>query len=183
MVFKPVTMADSCSFVSTYDPAIDRKRICERELENHPEWQEGNLSVDQQMAVAWRAFENEFALTAGKDPTKAVELLLFKDGETPTRFVVGAVAPDEFNRILDETQETRTHRGGGNERCWRMFLHGLRNIEGWSGDVKRYKVGELEYVDPAWLKRTFVGKLRTVALQVGGVIMAYNTLTEDEIKN
>jgi len=183
MAFKPVSMADSCSFVSTYDPAVDRARICERTIEEHPEWRESHFSEAQLRELAWQTFTINFAAKVGRDPAESLRLLVFKDGETPTKFVLGALSSEDFNRIIDETQETQVHRGAGNERLWRMFLHGLRGLENFPGEVKMRKVGDLEYVDTAWLRRTFIRDLRTVACQVGMVIMHYNALTEEEIKN
>lgn len=183
MVFKPVTLADSCGFISTYDPAVDRSRICDREIDKHPEWNESNLSSQQIKELAWKVFESEFAAAAGRDPAESEKMLLFKDGETPTRFILGAIATEDYNRIIDDTQETGTHRGKVTERFWRMFLHGLRDIENWNGEVKKHAVGNLQYVDPAWLRSTFIRGLRDVAIQVGSVVLHYNRLTEEEIKN
>lgn len=183
MAFKPVSMADSVGFVSTYDPAIDKARVCDRMIDAHPEWSASNMALDDQRQMAWLQFGIEFAQAVGRDPAESERMLVFKDGEAPTRFVLGAVGSEDFNRIVDETQETQTHRGKNTERCWRFFLHGLRDIENWPGGVEKRKIGELEYVDPAWLRRTFIRDLRDVAIQVGQVIIAYNRLTEDEIKN
>jgi len=183
MAFKPVSMNDRASFVSTYDPAVDRVRICDSEIDKHPEWRESSLTQQQQREIAWQSFQTDFAVAIGKDPAESERMLIFRDGETPTKFVIGAISTEDFNRIIDETQETPTHRGRVTERMWRMFLHGLRGIENWPGKVEMRTQGELEYVDPAWLRRTFVKDLREVALQVGSVVLAYNRLTEEEIKN
>ena len=182
-MFKPISMSDSVSFVSTYDPAVDRAAICDREIEKHPEWLEDHMSTEQMRELAWLRFQSDFGLACSRDPSESVKMLLFKDGETPTKFVIGAMASEDFNRVIDETQETSTWRGATTQRFWRMFLHGLRGIENWSGKVETRKVGDIEYVDPAWLRKTFVRDLRQVAIQVGTVIMSYNSLTEEEIKN
>lgn len=183
MAFKPVSLADCSTFVSTYDPAVDKARLCDQEIEKHPEWKESQFSQEQLRELAWHSFQADFAAACGRDPAASERLLVFKDGETPTKFIVGALSTEDFNRIVDETQETQTHRGRSNERMWRMFLHGLRGIENWPSKVETRKVGDLEYVDPAWLRRTFVRELREIAIQVGAVILTYNRLTEEEIKN
>ncbi len=183
MAFKPVSMSDSSTFVSTYDPAVDKARICDAELDKHPEWHESQMTQQQQRELAWTAFQADFSVAVGRDPAESERLLMFKDGETPTKFTVGAVSSEDFNRIVDETQETETWRGGFQERMWRMFLHGVRGIENWPGKVEMRNIGDVEYVDPAWLRRTFVRDLRQIAIQVGSVILAYNRLTEEEIKN
>lgn len=176
-------MADSTSFVSTYDPAVDKARVCDVVIDKHPEWRESQMSTQQMREIAWQTFELEFAAAVGRSPSDAEKLLMFKDGEQPTRFILGAISSEDYNRIVDETQETPTHRGRFAERCWRFFLHGLRDIENWPGKVDTHQVGDLTYVDPAWLRRTFVKDLRDVAIQVGQVVLSYNRLTEEEIKN
>lgn len=183
MAFKPISMADSVSFVSTYDPAIDKVRICEEIIDRHDDWKQSQMSSDQMYDLAWVEFQAEFAAKIGRDPENSLSLLKFKDGESPTKFVIGSVPSEDFNRIVDETSESRTHRGKLSERCWRFFLHGIRKVENWSGQVEMRKVGDLDYVDPAWLRRTFIRDLRDVAIQVGQVVLAYNRLTEEEIKN
>lgn len=182
-MFKPVTLSDKASFVSTLDLAVDKDRICEAEIEKHPEWREGLLSAEQLKSLAWTSFELEFAKSVASDPASSKRMLLFKDGMTPTVFVVGALDSDEFNRIVDETEETRTWRGAFNQRAWRMFLHGLRDIEGWPTEVPKRKRGEVEFVDVDWLKRTFIRELRDVAIQIGTVVLHFNRMTETETKN
>lgn len=183
MAFKPVSMADCATFVSTYDSAVDKVRVCEREIDKHPDWREKGLSTEQMNELAWVTFQADFAAATARDPASSERMLLFKDGDTPTRFSVGAMSTEVFNRIVDETQETQTWRGKFSERMWRMFLHGLRGIENWPGKVDTIKIGDIEYVDPEWLRRNFIRGLRDTAIQVGAVVLNYNRLTEEEIKN
>lgn len=184
MAFKPIKMSDCTAFVSTHDEAVDRDKLIEKYLESDTELA-GNesLTPQQKRDAAWSLFGFEFATKVGGQPSKSLEILEFKEGETPCKFVIGAIPSEDLNRIYDETQETPRHRGAAHERAWRGFLHGLRNIEGWPGEVKKRTVGEIEYVDPQWLRTTFVRGLRQVGIQVGQVILAWNELTVGEVKN
>lgn len=100
-----------------------------------------------------------------------------KEGHTITEFVIGVIPPEELNRIGDECS------GKANEMRWRCFLWGLRDINGWPEVVPKKARGDVEYVDPDWLKATFVRGLRAVAIWVGGAAWAFNSVTDAEIKN
>lgn len=194
-MFKPIDLHDKTSYVSPFDPAVDRDRVVDRELEE-PDADRLNgmaallyqmpfesLGEKQKRDAAWEAFTVRFAEKCGQHPSESREMLLLKDGATPTVFVVGVIVPDELNRIHDECRETITHRGKTDERAWRAFLHGLRDIQGWEGEIPKREIRGVEYVDPTWIKSKFTRGLRSIARQVGQIILAWNELTEDEAKN
>ena len=105
-----------------------------------------------------------------------------RDGEALTEFVVGVIPPDEMSKISDECRSADgTYRE--EEARWRCFCWALRDIRGWPVEVPKIKRDGVEYVDPKWLRTTFVRGLRKVALHIGASAWAYNQLTEEEIKN
>jgi hypothetical protein len=183
-VFKPVRLTSSVEFVSIADPAIDWDQHVQDVLAASPELA-GNtkLTDDDRRRLAERKFSNDFIGKALKDPGAAVAMLKFKNGETPTRFVLGVIPPDDMTRIADECRV-----GKPNELTqqlqWRSFLHGVREVKGFGeGRVPTRKVGDVEYVDPVWLRDQFARGLRDVALGVGLVVWFWNQITEDEVKN
>jgi hypothetical protein len=181
--FKPISLSDTTSYIDISDSAVDKERLIDKQIETDPELKDPDLSDDRKRVVAWKCFQIDFMAAVKKRPAASKELLLFKDGETPTEFVIGVVPAGDMNRIYDETTETDKYRGSGNERFWRMFLHGLRDIKNWHGDVKKKSVNNINYVDTGWLEKNFVGGLRTTAINVGTAIHWFNELTGDEIKN
>lgn len=161
-MLKPLTLEATTSCVSSMDPAIDREAS---DLQKYGSELLSNSN-------AWR------------------ELLKFKSGEKPTVFVLGVIPPDEMSRINDETpkrklsEEHTVTDWSSEELQWRSFLTSLRDIEGWeSGEIPKRKVGGVEYIDPSWLRKTFVRGLRKIALEVGLAAYFWNMLTETETKN
>jgi hypothetical protein len=62
-------------------------------------------------------------------------------------------------------------------------LNGVRDIKPWHEVLPKRKVGNVEYVDQEYLKKTFVRGLMRVALNIGETIYRWNNLMEDEAKN
>jgi hypothetical protein len=91
-----------------------------------------------------------------------------------------------MNRIDDECP-IKTEDGvatSSSERLWRFFVNGIRKLEQWTGEQPAMKtINGVEYVDPAWLAKTFIRELRQVGIEIGAAVGAFNTLTQDEVKN
>ncbi len=149
-MFKPVTLDARRDFVCPYDPAIDDEAMTSEDWRRyHLEWSSG---------AGWR------------------DMLKIRPGEQPTVFSIGPLTAEEMNSILDDT---RGNPPRVEDRRWRLFLVGLRDISGWPSSVPKTD-GK---VDKDWLRKTFVGPLRRVALEVGAAVLIYNELTEGEVKN
>lgn len=149
-MFKAVTLDAKRDFICQYDPAIDDDAMTAKDwAEVHDAWIHGG---------DWR------------------DKIKIRPGEQPTVFSVGALTAEELNGIIDDT---RGNPPRSEDRSWRAFLAGLRDVNGWPGPVPKTE----GRVDRDWLRKTFVGSLRKVALAVGGAVLVYNNTTEDEIKN
>ena len=149
-MFNPMTLDAKRDFICPFYPAIDDEAMSAEDWKRyHEEWSTG---------TSWR------------------DMLKIRSGETPTVFSIGPLTAEELNGIIDDTRGAppRTE-----DRHWRCFLAGLRDITGWPGKV----VKDGNRVDKDWLRQTFVGALRKVALSVGVAVLAYNQITEDEVKN
>lgn len=152
-MFKPLRMEDKIGCVTPLDPAI-----------NHE-------------ASDWNGYMDNIK----SDPGGWRKYIKAKDGETVTEFIVGVIPSEHMVRMQDDCTLNGVRRG--NEFHWRAFLHGLRDIKDWPTEVPKRMVGKVEYVDPEWIKNTFIRGLRQVAVNVGLVAIAFNQLTEDETKN
>ena len=162
-MLKPVKRNQTISVVSVHDSAIDMDRSPKTETE------EGDETL---LYVAERS----------ENPGCWREHLIIHDGAIPTQFVIGIVPSSELNRIDDECRLHDDMRW--RELCWRCFLHGVRDIEGFGVDrVPKEKIDGVDYVSAAWLKKTFVGGLRAVAIEIGSLIWRWNMLQEADIKN
>jgi hypothetical protein len=152
-MFKSVSKDGTRTFVSQFDPAIDQEA----------------MTVED-----WDAYRTAWS-TSGEDWRSRLKVT---QGERLTEFVVGVLGAEELNTILDETKRSD---GGirSEERFWRCFLAGLREIRGWPEEPEK----ENGKIKAAWLRATFVGPLRRVATSVGVAVLSYNQTTEDEIKN
>lgn len=119
----------------------------------------------------------------GKDvlfnPSCWREHLKIKPGDKPTVFVIGVIPPDELARINDETER----KYSSEELRWRSFMSSVRDIENWPDEIPKRKIDGVEYVEPKWLRTTFVRGLRVLALDIGLVAYMWNQLTETETKN
>jgi hypothetical protein len=100
------------------------------------------------------------------------------DGQQITEFVIGVIPSSELSRISDEFGDAMKE-----EAQWKCFLYGLRDINGWPGDVPKVKKGGIEYVDPVWISKTFIRGLRQTGLLVGFAAWVFNQMTAEEIKN
>lgn len=156
-MFKPVRLSDAIHVVSLYDPAIDWGKMC-NEGENIE-------------AARLRIVE-----AAHKSPASTCEGLKAKNGEQLSRFLIGVIPPDEMIRLEDECRQS-----GARLFAWRCFLSGVRGIENWPTAPKKQKLGDVERVDPAWLKEEFGGRLREIAIEIGFHVFNFNRLTEEEI--
>lgn len=149
-MFKPISLDARRDYISLDDPAIDHSAMSADDLKRYyQEWLTGG---------DWRG-----------------ALKLFP-GEQPTVFSVGALGPEELNGILDDTRGTPPR---AQDRNWRLFLAGLRDITNWQGKIDR----EDGRPDKEWLRKTFVGALRKVALDVGAAVLQFNSITEGDVKN
>ena len=153
-MLKPIRLSDQTTCISPYDPAVDT---------DASDWKTYGAKMLTN-PVAWR------------------EYIKTKPGETLTEFEVGVIPTDQLVKINDECQHM-PEQVRSEELRWRAFLHGLRGIKGWEGEVPKKTVNGVEYVDPAWLAKTFVRGLAASALFVGMIALAFNRLTEEEIKN
>lgn len=183
MAFKPIALSSSATYISHADPAIDREAIIEELVATDPELQ--RISDPAKRAdEAWGKFLGKFTEAVIKDPSSSRKLLKFKAGETATEFVLGVIPSDEQTRIADETAPDKDDPNGrSGERYWRAFLVGLRDISGWPEAPKKRRVGDVEYVDPQWLKANFVRGLRHIGIEAGMVCWFWNQFTEAEAKN
>ncbi len=185
MALVPIARDTSVSCVSIYDTAIDWERSTKPTAE-----QEQRYYATGQTAPALA-----YQITQDRSPSSWRDSLVFKDGQTPTEFILGVVPPSELSRIEDECRLGRADVARMRELCWRCFLHGLRDIRGGPTTeitdrdgqkrqgVPKKMVDGIEYVDPAWLQRTFVAHLRDVATEIGLVIWRWNQLPPDDAKN
>lgn len=156
-MLKPVHIKDKLETFSVKDSAIDLDA----------------MSQDEQV---------ELGTILTFKPTEAWKYVKWKAGEEPTKFTLRTLDPDEISRILDQTervdQETKKPVVDQRTRNFRFFLDSLVEIDGWdvpmSGDGKPSK---------DWIKKTFIGELYSVALELGGRAFAWNTVTEQERKN
>lgn len=172
MALIPSTLDAMTSVISVADPAIDttnsEKKVIDGVAGNKPV-----LSYIQDRFT---------------EPSSWRETVKFKDGQSPTVFTIGVIAPSMLNLIDDECQ------GRSSQRHWRSFLNGIREIEagptvsvmkdGRTVQVTpKIEINGIEYVDPQWLSTTFVRGLRHIAIEIGMVCYNWNSLTESDIKN
>lgn len=159
MAFKPITKDSVTSYVSLSDPAID--------------WEAMAGGDDAKRAENIQALAD----AAAKHPADAEKLMKFRDGQQPTRFILGPIDPVEMNRIQDECGSAAADNIRYSELRWRAFLASVRRIENFPG-VKMNGKG----VDQDWIREEFSRGLRSVALEVGMVGWRWNQLTDDEIR-
>ena len=157
-MLKPIRMTDEATCVSLQDTAVDMEAMTEADINSYTEKAQTNPSC-------WR------------------DALKIKAGESPTVFRIGVVLPGDMVQIIDDCKIGRGDSWRPNEAAWRCFLSGLRGIQGWAEEAPTIKRGNIEYVDPAWLAKTFARGLRPVAIEVGFAIFRFNQLTGDETKN
>ena len=164
-MLKPVKRGQSITVISPSDPAIDRDNSPKREGDDGKE----------KLAYALDLTDGKFGGWSEK--------LRFHAGEQPTKFLVGVIPSAEMNLIQDECLSEEGTKF--NELCWRSFCSSIRDIENFGGDMKipKHKVDGIDYVSPAWLRRTFIGDLRDVAITIGFVAWQWNSLQETDIKN
>jgi hypothetical protein len=176
-MFKPLQISDSVVAVSIQDPAIDWDRMV-AEAKESDEKIRGMTDAEAKRNLALRAGREARSSLSG-----SVSKLLFKPGSTPTRFVIGVIPSDEMVRITDDCLVS-SGKEKRNEQAWRSFLCGVRDIEGMAQKPPRGRmVNGVEYVDPDWLRQTFVRGLKDVAIEIGIYCWLWNQLTEDEVKN
>jgi hypothetical protein len=179
----PITRDAQVSCISLLDPAIDWERSTKASKED----------VAKYVEAGKRPPELAYWVEQASRPASWRELIVCKDGQSPTEFILGVVPPAELSRIEDEcgvgktTERTR-------ELYWRCFLHGLRDMRGGptteitvdgtkTSGVPKKKIDGVEYADPEWLARTFAGPLRKIALEIGNVIWTWNLLGPEVVKN
>lgn len=157
MAYKPMRLSDSTVAISSGDPAIDREATG---------------------ADALKRYADEWM----KNPACFRELLKARMGEQFVVYTIGVIHPDEMIRLIDECR-LGSPEPRYNELFWRSFLAGVRDVKGWPCEPTKRKIGDVEYVDPGWLKEQYArGHLR-IALDIGAQVWHWNQLTEDEAKN
>lgn len=160
-MLRPIKRDQQTSVISILDEAID--------MDRSPRSDDGEM-----LAYAQERLEN---------PSCWRERLTFVDGETPTEFVIGIIPSSTMNRIDDECREHDAVQPR-NERFWRCFLAGVRDIVGGFDDsVPKETIEGVSYVKASWLRYHFVGHLRQVGLEIGAVIWSWNRLSGDDRKN
>ena len=160
-MFKPVKTSDTIQVHSVYDPAIDWAAMQDADKERRDK-------------DALRSEIHSKAI----DNLDALKCLKFKSGETPTIFTIGVIPSDILTAIQDQ------HGGlsrSAIELRWRCFLSGLRDVS-WQDKPEKRDVDGVSYVDPSWIKKTFVRGLRSVALEIGMYVWQFNRMTEDEAR-
>lgn len=173
MALVPMQPESTTSCVSVSDPAIDIEKSDKVEFENSP--------------VLKYLFQRMV------EPSSWRDCLTFKDGQKPTEFVIGMIPPCDLARIEDECK-LGTKQAKTNEAGWRIFQIALRDIiNGPTTEIEvsgrkrqgvpKVKVDGLDYVDPDWLRSTFVGHLRRVAIEIGHNAYQWNQLKPVEVKN
>lgn len=158
-MLKPIKRDQTVSVVSVMDGAIDYDASSKTTDDNGQEIL-------------------EYMITRLRDPSSWRDKLAFKDGETPTEFIIGIVPSATLNRIADECAGSVERP---RERYWRCFLAGVREIIGI--EAPKEKIDGMEYVKATWLRDTFVGPWRDIALEIGMVIWVWNTLTSADVGN
>ena len=156
-MFKPLRLSDAITVFSVEDPAIDWDKV-----------DDSGKDKDTK--------KRELYLKAIKDPSVLAKSLQFKEGLQPTSFTVGVVPPDILTRLQDEFGVEKP-----NSLRWGCFLNGLRDVS-WPTPPKTRSVEGTSYVDPEWIKQTFVRGLHARACEVGMYVLAFNRLTDDEVR-
>ena len=130
-------------------------------------------AVDQETS----AIGPQYAEECMKRPDAWRDRLKFRDGATPTEWILGVTPPAEAN-TADDMQ-------GFSSKMWHVFLHSVRDIKNGAELGKPEKVTRdgVEYIKPSWLAGVMVGPLRRCALDLGVVAWAWNRLTEADAKN
>lgn len=166
MAIIPMTLDAQVSVISFHDPAIDMEASARVSVPGQPE------------PVL------EYGVKRITDPASWRDTVVFKAGQAPTVFSIGVIPPAELTRIEDECRVGVDGKERRKELFWRSFMAGLRGIENgpWK-DVPKKSVDGVEYIDPAWIARTFVRGLRDVALDIGWVVYRWNQLQDDDVKN
>lgn len=182
-MFKPTKMESKITVVSIYDPSIDWDEIAKAELDAHPEIRDGELPAEEKNKQALDLFSQRYARISAKDPSAWKDHLKFKSGEAPTKFTIGVITVDEMARIADECRYGQVTEMRKQLR-WRAFMACVRGIENYSNEkCPTIRVGQVDYLDPDWLKKNFVRGMMLVALDIGMTGWLWNSLTEDEVKN
>jgi hypothetical protein len=165
MAIKPMRLADSTCAIAFSDSAIDWDSFSEEK-------------------------KDEYGRTRPRNPACFRSLVPVKAGEQLTVFEIGVVPVDILVKISDECPpRIITHQDGSetrslsDEMLLRCFLAGVRDISPWPSAVEKRKVGDVEYVDPKWLKENFCRGNVSVVMDIGAQIYRWNLLTENESKN
>lgn len=183
-MFKPLTLSAHVSYVHSGDPAVDWAALVAQELDLDPELRD-NAGIEAQAKenVAVKRFMQKYVPAVFKDPSQSLHLLKFKTGETPTKYTIGVIPPDDMNRISDECKAD-TKDVLSDQLRWRAFMSCLRGVENFGSEkIPTIDKGGVSYVDPTWIKQNFVRGLRAAALSVGHVAWQWNQISDVEIKN
>lgn len=184
MAIVPISKEATTTCVSILDAAIDFERCAKLGTDKRALYEQAGrpAPVLEYLDARWSR------------PASWRDLMAFKDGARPTEFIIGVIPAAELSRIEDECGLGTDHEKT-RELCWRCFLVGLRDLlagptsEITTADgaraqgVPKKKVDGVEYVDPEWLSRVFVGPLRSVALEIGRVVWNWNQLGPADVKN
>lgn len=149
---KPLRLTDRITVMSLADEAVDE----------HASW--GGPEHE-------REFARKHVAAMRDDVGCWRDRVKLKPGAAPTEFVMGVIPPSELSRIEDDAR-LGTDDQRNSSLWWGVFVAALRDIKNLGQEVPKVTRDGMDRVDPAWLERTFHGKMRTSALEVG--LYAYN---------
>lgn len=178
-MFKPLRMTDTMVVISVSDPSIDWEAVAEKDLaDSITKWEaekvpDGGSRGQKPEKKSVETLKMEAVARAIRNPATTMDLQI-KAGEQPCRFTIGVVPGDEVVRIESESRTLDVQR-------WRWALSGMVDVTG-LGKPKKRTVGDVEYVDPEWIKQTFVRWLQSVAMEIGWYVRCFNKTTEDEVR-
>lgn len=139
-----------------------------------------DLAIDQE---ASEGISKESSQDLLINPSKWRDYYKIKTGQQPTIFVIGVIPAHKLNEIEDlylaDNPKDRMH-----QLHWLCFLYSLRDIKNIpDGEVPKIDRDGLEYVDPKWLERVFIGPARFCAREIGLMAYCWNNNQDADLKN
>ena len=178
-MFKPLRMTDTMVVVSVSDPAIDWEAAADKDLaeavakwESEPVPEGGSRGSKPEHKTA-AAIKDAVMTKAFRKPSVTSDLPV-KAGEQVCKFTIGVVPGDEVVRINGEAKNL-------DQVGWRYAMVGIVDVQG-MGKPKKRTIGTVEYVDPEWIRETFVRSLQAVAIEIGWYVREFNRATDEEIR-
>ena len=130
------------------------------------------------------------------DPSGWQNFLKLKEGQVPTKYVIGVIRPADLCRIEDEcgVEMFTAKVKNPTQLYWKCFLLSLRDIvDGPTMEITT-QAGRVEHrvpkqkhngqdvVDPAWLENVFSRGNRVVGIFIGSVAYHWQKMTDDDAK-